>query len=330
MHGQYKHRQRFVTFLITDLLMSAHTLHIDFSRISNHWALVSLFREVHGLQSNDEVHLILDFSNPDLFVYSDHLLVVVSMVHHLRDKDVTVNIQVIGENDYAGRVNFFRLLDVPYEERFVRRRASGRLIELLRFDNDSMYRLQDDLTMIIHQLGNVALAVKQLVFYCLNEIMDNVLVHSGQGFGWVAAQVFSARHEIRLIICDTGVGVLSSLQSSGRQEFLDISEPQALEMSIQRGVTSGKGLGFGLYATSQFITRNQGDMLLYSGNHCLELNRSGIAIHGGATWPGTVVALRIRTDIVVDYKAIMPSHHNLPDDYQFVIDKYFGENDELW
>lgn len=310
--------------------MPANTLHIDFSRVNNHWTLVSLFEELHGLQANDELDLTLDFSGPNLFVHSDHLLVVVSMVHHLRNRGARVDIQVVGQNDYASRVNFFRLLDVPYEESFVRRKASGKFIELFRFENSSMYRLQDDLTMIIHQMGNVALEVKQLMFYCLNEIMDNVLVHSGQDFGWVAAQVFPARREIRLIICDNGIGVLTSLQSSGLKEFLSISEPQALEMSIQRGITSGKGLGFGLYATSQFITHNQGDMLLYSGNHCLELNRSGLAIHGGATWPGTVVALRIRTDILVDYKAIMPPHHTLPDDYQFIIDKYFGEEDELW
>ncbi len=71
-------------------------------------------------------------------------------------------------------------------------------------------------------------------------------------------------------------------------------------------------------------------MLFYSGHHCLELNGAGLAIHAGVNWPGTVVALRIRTDISVDYKAIMPSNHTLPDDYQFFIDKYFGEDNELW
>src|SRR5690606_11789026 len=150
-------------------------------------------------------------------------------------------IEVLGKNDYASRVNFFKLLDVSYEEGFVGRHASGKFIELFRFDNSSMYRLQDDLTMIIHQIGNVALEVKQLMFYCLNEIMENLLVHSRQDFGWVAAQVFPSRREIRLIICDNGVGVLESLRSSGLKEFLNITEPQALEMSIQRGVTSGKG-----------------------------------------------------------------------------------------
>ncbi|MFB2120824.1 ATP-binding protein [Parapedobacter sp. 2B3] len=310
--------------------MSVNTIKIELEKIDNHWALVSLFDGVHELQTHDTVNLILDFSAQNLFVHADHLLVIVSMVHHLRHRGVTVGIQVVGQNDYASRVNFFRLLDVPYEESFVRRKASGKFIELFRFDNNLIYRLQDDLTMIIHQLGNVALEVKQLMFYCLNEIMDNVLVHSGQDFGWVAAQVFPSRREIRLIICDNGVGVLESLQSSGLKEFLNITERQALEMSIQRGITSGKGLGFGLYATSQFITQNRGEMLLYSGNHCLELDRSGIVIHDGATWPGTVVALRIRTDIVVDYKTIMPPNHTLPDDYQLIIDKYFGEDNELW
>jgi len=40
--------------------------------------------------------------------------------------------------------------------------------------------------------------------------------------------------------------------------------------------------------------------------------------------------LRINTEIAVDYKLIMPAHHNLPDDYQDFIDIHFGVNNDLW
>ncbi len=36
------------------------------------------------------------------------------------------------------------------------------------------------------------------------------------------------------------------------------------------------------------------------------------------------------TNIPVDYHSIMPTHHTLPDDYQFYIDKFFGDDNELW
>lgn len=71
-------------------------------------------------------------------------------------------------------------------------------------------------------------------------------------------------------------------------------------------------------------------MLLYSGCHYLEIGTDRSVVGEGSYWPGTLVAMRIRTDIPVDYTDIMPDKHTLPDDYQFFIDKFFGENNELW
>lgn len=89
-------------------------------------------------------------------------------------------------------------------------------------------------------------------------------------------------------------------------------------------------MGFGLFATSQFILKNSGKLLLYSGAHYLKAENGGYQIFNGSNWKGTVVSLKINTNIAVDYKSIMPVNHTLPDDYQFFIDKFFGENNELW
>jgi hypothetical protein len=176
----------------------------------------------------------------------------------------------------------------------------------------------------------VSVEVLQLIFYCLGEIMDNIIVHSGRDAGWLAAQYYPKSREIRLIICDHGNGIHQSLTSNSESAYQNVREHEALELCIQRGVTNGKGLGFGLYATSQFVTKNGGDLLIYSGNHYLELENGGITVKEGPYWKGTLVALRINTDVIVEYKSIMPTDHTLPDDYQFFIDKYFGENNDLW
>src|SRR5690606_31274794 len=134
---------------------------------------------------------------------------------------------------------------------------------------------------------------------------------------WVCAQFYPNRREIRLMICDSGVGVLETLRNGEREEYRGVSEADALNLCIQRGVTNGRGLGFGLYATSRFSQLNQGEMLLYSGHHYLEIGPDHSVVGRGSYWPGTLVAMRIRTDISVDYMDIMPAHHTLPDDYQF-------------
>lgn len=132
------------------------------------------------------------------------------------------------------------------------------------------------------------------------------------------------------MICDNGIGIREALKNGKRKDYRHISEAEALSLCIQRGVTNGQGLGFGLYATSRFIQLNNGDMLLYSGNHSLAINGENVAVSKGDFWPGTLVAMRIRTNIPVNYKDIMPADHTLPDDYQFFIDQFFGEDNELW
>ena len=47
--------------------------------------------------------------------------------------------------------------------------------------------------------------------YCFNEILDNVLNHSRENEGWVSAQYFESINSIRLIICDSGIGIHQSL-----------------------------------------------------------------------------------------------------------------------
>lgn len=309
--------------------MKSLDIHIDFSQIDSYRALVLFFEGIFAFEEQDTVQLHLDFSSRNLFVHSDHLLAIVAMVSYLRAKGIVVSIEVEGECDYASRVNFFQLLEIPYEENFTRRGNVGRFIELSRFTNDTTYTLQDHLTMLLHQLP-IAIEVKQLMFYCLGEIMDNVLVHSCQDHGWVCAQFYPIRQEIRLMICDNGIGVREALRNGDREEYRDISEADALALCVQRGVTNGRGLGFGLYATSRFIQLNRGEMLLYSGHYYLEIQENQSNVSEGNYWPGTIVAMRIRTDIPVDYQDIMPAHHTLPDDYQFFIDKFFGEDNELW
>lgn len=60
--------------------------------------------------------------------------------------------------------------------------------------------------------------------------------------------------------------MFESLQSSGLKEFLNITEPQALEMSIQRGVTSGKGLGFGYCFIQAIMFRSIYNMYIVFSN----------------------------------------------------------------
>jgi hypothetical protein len=303
-------------------------LAIEFRRFANHSKLIEVVSPAFALKQGDTLNIVIVFSGS--VVHSDSLLIVASLINHLRLDGIEVNVEVTGSDTYAGRIDFYKLIGIPFEESYPRKNSTGRIIELKTFDGETIYKLQDELNMILYQNRGIAKEVLELLFYCLGEIMDNTLVHSGQNSGWVSAQFYPKKEEIMLTICDFGQGIHASLTNQPDAKYKGLSEEEALNLCIQRGVTNGKGLGFGLFATSQFILKNYGDLLLYSGNHYLAARQGEYEVKGGNYWKGTIVSLRINTNVPVDYKSIMPAHHTLPDDYQFFIDKFFGEENELW
>lgn len=308
--------------------MDKLNLEINFNRDISHTELIQIISSAYELKPGQVLEINIVFTNH--IVRSENLLIVASLVNHLRAKGVVVEIKVDGSNTYASRIDFYRLIDVPFEEEYVRRNSAGRFIELKSFDKDSIYPLQEELNIILYQNAGIPKEVLELLFYCLGEIMDNTLVHSGLSSGWVAAQYYPQSNEIRLTICDHGHGIHHSLTHHPKTKYHDVSESEALALCIQRGVTNGEGLGFGLFATSQFILKNKGDLLVYSGNHYLLAKNGEYEIKEGNYSQGTLVSLRINTNVPVNYKEIMPEGHSLPDDYDFFIDKFFGEDNELW
>lgn len=308
--------------------MAVLNLTINFDKDLPHTKIIQIISPVYHLVSDDVLGLTIVFSNK--IVRSENLLIVASLVNFLRAKGILVDITLMGQNTYAGQINFYRLIDVPFKEEYVRRDSAGRFIELKSFDQDSIYKLQDELNIILYRNAVISKEVLELLFYCLGEIMDNTLVHSGLNTGWVAAQYYPQSQEIRLTICDHGNGIHHSLTQHRNSKYKDVTEHDALDLCIQRGVTNGEGLGFGLFATSQFILKNKGDLLLYSGSYYLLAQNGSYVIKKGAYAQGTLVSLRINTNVPVNYKEIMPEGHTLPDDYDFFIDKFFGEDNELW
>lgn len=237
---------------------------------------------------------------------------------------------------YASRVNFFQLIGLPFEEKFQRKPSIGRLTELTPYNAETFTPVADNLRKVV--IANIAvdIQVQALLDYCLSEIMDNVLRHSDYpnidcGKGMVCAQLFQSNKEIRLMICDAGVGIHEALTKSERSKYKDLTEEEALNKCIERGVTNGEGLGFGLFATSEFIRLNKGEMVLYSGNTFIRIINGKITTQKGNFWQGTFVFMRIKTNIPVDYKQIMPDNHNIIDDYKEIyLPKAFGIDDNLW
>jgi hypothetical protein len=156
--------------------------------------------------------------------------------------------------------------------------------------------------------------------YCLWEVIDNTLNHSGKGFtygngsGYGCIQYFPNHKEIRIIISDTGVGIHHALTKHPTSKYKDLSESEAVLASIEKGVTNGEGRGFGLWATAELIKHNKGKMQIHSGNALLQISDK-IEILDAPYWQGTYTTFRLNTDIPVSDKLIFGEGSTILDSY---------------
>ena len=98
--------------------------------------------------------------------------------------------------------------------------------------------------------------------WCINEVMDNVLVHSEAGHGFVMAQYHQAKKTIAICVYDSGVGIYRSLKKSKHKPK---TQMDAITMAIQEGVGDGKGQGNGLFGLYQVVAENKGALSITSG-----------------------------------------------------------------
>ena len=134
--------------------------------------------------------------------------------------------------------------------------------------------------------------------WSLNEVMDNVLIHSNSDFGYVMGQIHKTTKKIAFTVCDYGRGIFNSLRES--QFHKPRTAIDSITLAIKEEVTrdSSVGQGNGLFGLHSIISQ---------GNGTLEIVSSGASYKtmGGQTSthkylpkrsndnPGTIVDFQI-------------------------------------
>ncbi|MBX2978938.1 MAG: STAS-like domain-containing protein [Flavobacteriales bacterium] len=105
--------------------------------------------------------------------------------------------------------------------------------------------------------------VLQGLQWCINESMDNVLLHSGQEVGYVMAQIHKTSKHVALTVFDSGQGIYNSLRASPHRPRHAID---ALTLSLQERVTRDRniGQGNGMFGLRRVIEFNEGRLALTS------------------------------------------------------------------
>ncbi len=151
---------------------------------------------------------------------------------------------------------------------------------------------------------NLSQGVQDSLKLTFNELMENAFDHSQTTMGcFVCAQAFPKRGEVNICLADFGRGILKSLSSSEKYNYLKDSI-EAIELSIQKGVSSRKNgaAGLGLTFIHDFLKLNEGRIHIISGNGWIHWNYKQGALNQikrkklDIEFDGTIVNIIARAD----------------------------------
>lgn len=131
--------------------------------------------------------------------------------------------------------------------------------------------------------------------WSVNELTDNVLVHSNSPIGGlVQVSVFQrSRKRVQFAVADAGIGIPNSLKDGHPEIHSDI---KALDMAIREGITRDKNLGQGngLFGSYQICSRSNGELGVHSGRAVLQTKGTELSISDeNIPYDGTFVVATI-------------------------------------
>lgn len=191
------------------------------------------------------------------------------------------------------------------------------------FDSHSLNEVYQQVLKTLTSHFEIEVSILQALSYCFYEILDNVHIHSGKPLGTAITHFDASKEVLRILVADDGMGIRQSLAEN--EKFRDITEADAIRKCIEDSVTDGKGMGFGLYATSRLMKDVGLQFILHSGNHKLIHKANNTDVIENGYWQGTIVYMEITTskeinpNDVVDHRTDAESQYN----------ESFVETDEL-
>ena len=191
------------------------------------------------------------------------------------------------------------------------------------FDAQTLNEVYRDVVNTMTSHLEIEVSVLQALSYSLYEMMDNVHIHSGKPLGTAMTHYDGERRVLRILIADDGMGIRASLAENDK--FNDVADPEALKLCLEDAVTDGKGMGFGLYATSRLVNSIGKEFILHSGSHKLIFKDGRTSVVKNGFWQGTLIYMVIGTGEEIDPNQIVDHRVDAAEEYN----EAFVETEEL-
>lgn len=192
-------------------------------------------------------------------------------------------------------------------------KTSGRL-PLAQFSSgEELNSLINTSLSTVASSGEFPKGLMETLEWTLNELADNVLVHSGdRPKGWIQVVHTLRRNELEFAIVDRGQGILQSL-SQGFPQLR--SDQEALELAVQKGITRDRkvGQGNGLAGTVRLATASQGFLYIHSGRGAIRQSPSQ-SLHSEPcpNHTGTICTLSLPISAEIDVTTALWGHQVIP------------------
>lgn len=195
------------------------------------------------------------------------------------------------------------------------------------FDAQTLNNVYQDVISTLTSHLEIETSVLQALSYCFYEILDNVHIHSGKPLGTAITHFDSEKGTLQILVADDGQGIQASLAENPK--YSDITEEDALRLCLCDSITDGKGMGFGLYATSRLINKVGLKFILHSGYHKLICERGETTVVRNGKWQGTLLYMEISTKQDINPNDVVDNRTDAAEEYNesFIDTK---ELEELW
>lgn len=207
---------------------------------------------------------------------------------------------------------------------------SGNYIPIIAtFDAENINEVCNGMITDFLRHSEIELSVLQVFNYCIYEVMDNVLTHSGKASGVLIYCFNDELQHIEVLVADDGMGIHASLRQNAIYE--DFSEEEALKNIIVDKVTDGKGMGYGLYSTKNMIASIGGILEIASGDSIMRFDGQSVTVTKASRTNGTMVYVSLDTTKEIDPKEVMENRTDCETSFnELFLDEDNDNIDNLW
>ncbi|MDA0160650.1 DUF4325 domain-containing protein [Solirubrobacter ginsenosidimutans] len=289
--------------------------------------LIERTQLLHGALCNK---VTFDLSGIDT-AFSAQALPLVIVAHALRQRGVQVDLILPGE--YGLRTLFTNTnwahLIAPHQ--FDESTFDGHHMHATTYSSSPVQQeIVNGVMDLLLEEGHIDRPILGALEWALNEVTDNVLVHSGS-HGIV--QVTRYQNEAHIVVCDAGRGIGASMRDAFPALTDDVT---ATQRAILPGVTSGPGQGNGLAGINSIARLAQGEISLISGRAFAMLSYGSgrsratwAPVAGSVAFPGTAVVLQLPLNVHLDLREALRFQSPDWEPWDFIDARYEPEDGEL-